>query len=146
MIIFALQGGSGGGLAAQAEGLPPCPFPVLEDGEDLIEFVERIAAGEVSLGMRDEWTDIYSVVSRAFEGLPCPGFSPGADHQAAMIQLLEYARDHDDEVMADRVLEIASSVAYFVADELDWSPTDLLFGTISEGRTRELVFRPERRC
>lgn len=141
MIIFGLQAGSGGGLAAQAEGLPPCPFPVFEDGEDLIEFVERVAAGDVTLGRRDVRSAMYPAVSAPFTERICGGFSPGADRRAAMIRLLEYARDHEDEVMADRVLEIASSVAYFFADELGWSPTDLLFETLGDGRTQRVRAR-----
>jgi hypothetical protein len=52
-----------------------------------------------------------------------------------MIRLLEYGRDHEDQTMAARVIDVATWVAYYQAEELGWTPTDFLFRTIETGRT-----------
>jgi len=122
------------GLDAQ-EPASRCPATI-SGPEDVVQQLDRIAAGELLYGQRNVSNAIRRTIFFPLEqGGTCPRRGPGFNPVALLIRVLEYGRDHQDPQIAGNVVNSASFLAYMRGDELAWSPTDLLFDIVASGRT-----------
>lgn len=122
------------GLDAQ-EPASRCPATI-SGPEDVIEQLDRIAAGELLYGQRIVSDAIYRTISFPLEqGGTCERRGPGFDPVAVLTRVLEYGRDHQDPQIAGDVVSSAGLLGYGRVGESAWSPTDLLFNIVASGRT-----------
>jgi len=126
------------GLTSGLEAQEPAsrrPAPI-SGPQDVIEQLDRIAAGELLYGQQIVSDAIRRTIFFPLEqGGTCPRQGPGLDPVAVLIRVLEYGRDHHDPQIAGDVVSSAGFLAYMRGDELAWSPTDLLFDIVATGRT-----------